>query len=96
MVERILLFKLVDSSTHKDVAELLRRELSQLTNLVHISVGLPADDASAKSWDVSCVLRFASSHELEAALASQAFQSCLEGDLQARCAVVKAWSFAQI
>ena len=95
MVDRILLFKLADSNTRSEVASWLVRDLSHLAGLAQITVGLPADEASAKSWDVSCVLRFHSLRALEAALVSEAFVTCMEGTLQGRCAVVKAWSFAQ-
>ncbi len=95
MIDRIMLFKLVDASTRQEFVELLKRDLGQLPDLTVVTVGLPADEASAKSWDVSCVLRFEHLRDLEAALASQAFQTCLEGALAPRCVVVKAWSFAQ-
>ncbi len=96
MVDRILLFKLVDSNARHEVAQQLERDLAHLAHVVLVTVGLPADDASAKSWDVSCVLRFSSRSDLDAALASRVFHDCLEGELKARCAVIKAWSFAQI
>ena len=92
MVDRILLFKLVDSAARDEVAAVLTRELATLPSLVHIHVGLPADEASAKSWDVSCVLRFATLTDLDAALAGATFQTCLSA-LAERCAVIKAWSF---
>ena len=93
MVERILLFKLVDAHERDNVAALLKRDLAQLSGLTQVSVGVPADEASAKSWDLSCVLRFESLRALDAALASDGFKACIEGTVQARCAVIKAWSF---
>jgi hypothetical protein len=93
MVERILLFKLLESSERDEVAETLKRELAHLSGLTQVSVGVPADEASAKSWDVSCVLRFESLRALDAALASEAFKACVHGTVQARSAVIKAWSF---
>ena len=61
-----------------------------------LSVGLPSDPASEKSWDVSLVMRFASQAELEAALASSVFAQYVDVELAGKCQVTKAWSFARI
>ena len=61
MVERIMLFKLVDASSRDEVAALTLKSLAGLRLLEELSVGLPADEPSAKSWDLSVVMGFASS-----------------------------------
>lgn len=96
MVERIMLFKLVDSSSRDELAALAQKTLSKLKWLEELSVGLPADEASAKSWDLSIVMGFATLDELNATLQSAAFASYLEGDMKGRYEVLKAWSFTRL
>lgn len=96
MVERILLFKLKDASTRDEVASLTLRALSGLRTLEELSVGVPADEASAKSWDLSVVMGFATLDDLTAALESSFFHSYMQRDMEGRYEVVKAWSFARV
>jgi hypothetical protein len=95
-VERIMLLKLVSPEQRADVARLSHSALSSLPGLSELSVGLPSDAASEKSWDVSLVMRFATQAELETALASSVFHDYVSRDLADKCAVTKAWSFARI
>jgi len=96
MVERIMLFRLVDTSSRDEIAALTLKSLSNLRLLEELSVGLPADDASAKSWDVSVVMGFSTQEELEIALASPAFGNYLQRDMEGRYEVLKAWSFTRL
>jgi hypothetical protein len=96
MVERIMLFKLVDSSAREEVAALTLKALSALRKLEELSVGLPADESSAKSWDVSVVMGFSSSDELAGALESPAFRDYMLHQMEGRYEVVKSWSFARL
>lgn len=95
-VERIMLLKLAPGVSRDDVARMSTRVLSALPALRELSVGLPSDPASEKSWDVSLVMRFASQAELEAALASSVFAQYVDVELAGKCQVTKAWSFARI
>lgn len=95
MIDRIILFKLLEGTEKAQVVDQLKRELGALPGLVELRVGLPADAASAKSWDVSCVLRFRDQTDHDSALSSSAFTACLDESLAPRSAVIKAWSFAQ-
>lgn len=95
MVDRIILFKLVDSATRDQAAALIERELAQLPGLSQLRVGLPADEASGKSWDVSCVLSFRDLADHDAALASSAFTTSMAQLIAPLTVVIKAWSFAQ-
>ena len=95
MVERIMLFKLVDSSTRDEAAAITLKALAGLRKLEELSVGVPADEASAKSWDVSVVMGFASEDELAGSLESPAFRGFMQ-TMEARYEVVKAWSFARL
>lgn len=96
MVERIMLFKLVDANSRDEVAALTLKSLAGLRLLEELSVGLPADDASAKSWDLSVVMGFATQEELGVALESPAFQSYLQREMAGRYEVLKAWSFTRL
>jgi hypothetical protein len=96
MVERIMLFKLVDSSTRDEVAALTFNALSGLRELEELSVGLPADEASANSWDVSVVMGFSSQADLGSSLESSAFRDYMRHAMEGRYEVVKAWSFVRL
>lgn len=96
MVERIMLFKLVDASTRDEVSALTSKALSGLRQLEELSVGLPADEQSAKSWDVSVVMGFANQAELASSLESPAFRDYMLHAMEGRYEVVKAWSFERI
>jgi len=95
VVDRIILFKLVDSARRDQVVALIERELAPLPGLSQLRVGLPADEASARSWDVSCVLSFRDLADHDAALASSAFTTSMAQHLAPLAVVIKAWSFAQ-
>jgi hypothetical protein len=96
MIERIMLFKLVDSSTRDEVAALTLEALGGLRKLEELSVGLPADDASGSSWDISVVMGFSNQDELSFSLESPAFRDFMGHTMQGRCEVVKAWSFQRL
>jgi hypothetical protein len=96
MVERILLFKLNDSGKREEIAALSLRALSAIRKLEELSVGLPADEASAKSWDLSVVMGFATQEDLDAALESPFFHSYMQRDMEGKYEVVKAWSFSRV
>lgn len=96
MVERILLFKLKDPQTREEVASLTLRALSAVRTLEELSVGLPADEASEKSWDLSVVMGFATQQDLDAALESPFFHSYIQRDMEDRYEVLKAWNFKRV
>lgn len=96
MVERIMLFKLVDSSTRDEVAAFTLKALGALRKLEELSVGLPADEASGASWDLSVVMGFANQDELSVSLESPAFRDFMGHAMQGRVEVVKAWSFERL
>lgn len=96
MVERIILLKLNDPSTRAEVAALTVDALSKLPDLEELSVGVPADEAAEKSWDVSIVLGVANLALLNTVLESALFTSYLEDTLKERCTVTKAWNFERL
>jgi hypothetical protein len=96
MVERIILFKLNDPATREEVAALTVAALDDIDSIEELSVGLPADASSEKSWDLSLVIGVANLSLLDTVLASEAFTTYLDGEMKARSAVIKAWSFERI
>lgn len=96
MVERIILLKLNDGVSRDEVARLCHARFGALPELVTRSVGVPADAASEKSWDVSIVLRFPTLLALNTALKSAPFRDLFERELRDLCVVIKAWSFAAL
>ena len=96
MVERIMLFKLNDPAEREALASAALALLSRLPEVEELSVGLPADPASAKSWDLSIVLGFANAELLEKVLTSALFESFLEETMADRYVVLKAWSFERL
>ena len=96
MVERIMLFKLHDPSQREALAGATRELLSRVPDVEEVSIGLPADPASEKSWDLSIVLGFANAALLDKVLTSAVFERFLEETMAGRCAVMKAWSFERV
>jgi hypothetical protein len=96
MIERIMLFKLVDSSTRDEIAALTLKALGALGKLEELSVGLPADEASGTSWDLSVVMGFSNQAELSFSLESPAFRDFMGHTMAGRLEVVKAWSFERL
>jgi hypothetical protein len=96
MLERIMLWKLSDPAWRNEAAALAQRALAELPGLRSLSVGLPADEAAERSWDLSVVMAFAGPAALQEALASAAFRSFLDQDMAGRYEVMKAWSFSRL
>jgi hypothetical protein len=91
MIERVMLLKLQEAWSNDagraEVAALAREALAAIPALRAASVGIPADEASRKSWDLALTLRF---DDLEGAAALHAPPAAL----LERIALYKAWSFA--
>ena len=96
MIERIMLLRLAENIRRDAVAERIRRSLDGLPGLESLSVGVPADATSAKSWDVSVIMGFRDLGSLEAGVAAEPYQALMERELADSCQVVKAWSFARV
>ena len=96
MVERIMLIKLNEPALRDDLAARALQALTKLPDLEELSVGVPADAASEKSWDLSIVLGVANLALLHAVLESKPFTSFLEDTMEGRYAVLKAWTFERL
>lgn len=100
MITRIQLYKLDDATAaeparSRAAADLLRA-LGAVAGARRVEVGLPADPASAKSWDLSLVLAFDDLGAADAFLASDAYREALAGALGPSVVVEKGWSFAPL
>src|SRR4051794_22686740 len=95
MVERIMLLKLHDSNQRAETAKVVLSKLTELPDIEEVSVGLPADVAAAKSWDISVVLLFTSEASSSLTLESETFKAIMEA-LGPRVQVIKAWNFERL
>lgn len=97
MVERIVLFKFQQShanpASRGEVATRARELLSAIPSVGALSVGIPADPPSEKSWDLSLVLRFETLEDVEAFRAHPAHREFVDVFLGSRLEVIKAWNF---
>lgn len=96
MVERIMLFKLNDPATRDEVAAMTDAALAKLPDIEELSVGVPADAASEKSWDLSIVIGVNNLSLLDSVLESRAFTTYLDDTMKGRYAVLKAWTFERL
>ncbi len=97
MIERIVLFKLKDEycndAARAEFAARTQRDLGAIENVRSVTVGLPADDASEASWDISILVQFDSMEDVEQYIADPAHRAYVEGYAMPRIEVRKAWNF---
>lgn len=97
MIERIVLFKLKDEycndAARAEFAERTRTDLGTLGCVRSVSVGVPADEASEASWDISIVVRFDSMDEVRRYIDDPDHRAYVDGYAAPRIEVRKAWNF---
>ncbi len=97
MIERIVLFKLKDEycndAARAEFAERTRTDLSALPQVRSVAVGVPADQASEASWDISIVVRFESMEHVEQYIVDPAHRAYVDHYATPRIEVRKAWNF---
>jgi hypothetical protein len=97
MIERIVLYKLKDEycndAARAEIAKRTRTALEGLQSVRAVTVGVPADDASEASWDLSIVVRFDSMEDMQKYLADPAHRAYVDEYAGPRIEVRKAWSF---
>jgi hypothetical protein len=96
MIERIMLFKLHDPGSREEVAQQTLAALQDLEQLEELTIGLPADAASERSWDLSIVLAVDNLALLHSVLEGPVFRAYLEQTMKDRYVVLKAWSFERL
>ena len=97
MIQRIVLLKLEDPFTtaevRAEVAAYSRRVLGALPQVAAVNVGTPADEAGAGDWDLSLVLHFASTDDLEPFREHPDHRAYVDEYLKPKLACLKAWNF---
>lgn len=97
MIERTVLMKLNDEHAHDagraEVAAHSREVLRGLPGVLEVAVGLPADEPSLKSWDLSLTLRFDSLASVEAYRVHPSHRAYVDEYLKPRLLLIKAWNF---
>ena len=104
MVERIMLLKLGeayrspehgDAHSRTELAKRLRGLLLGVAGIEDVSVGVPADAAAEKSWDLSVVMLFVSEAVTSVTLESESYKAFLD-ELTGKVEVIKAWNFERL
>ena len=97
MIERIVLFKLKDAFcndvSRAEIAEHTRRTLGKIACVRTISVGVPADPSSEKSWDLSIVVGFDTLADLQSYCDDPSHCAYVDGYMRSRMEVIKTWNF---
>jgi hypothetical protein len=97
MIERIVLIKVKDEyctdAAREETAAHTLAALEGLPGLGSVHVGVPADEASGKSWDLSIVLHFDSLRAAEQFRTNPEHRSYVDDYLRPRMEVIKAWNF---
>lgn len=99
MVERIVLVKLADEHTHDEARRAIAvhsvEALQAVPGVVAVWAGVPADPASAGSWDLQISVRFASIDDVEPYRVHPLHLAYREY-LDARMTFIKAWNFERL
>jgi hypothetical protein len=97
MIQRIVLFKLkneyCNDAARAEFAERTRADLSALKRVRAVSVGVPADEASEASWDISIVVDFDSMEDVQQYIVDPAHRTYVDDYAMPRIEVRKAWNF---
>ena len=97
MIQRIVLFKLKEEycndAARAEFAERTRTDLSALPQVRSVTVGVPADEASEASWDISIVVRFDSMQDVQQYIADPAHRAYVDNYATPQIEVRKAWNF---
>ncbi|MEZ4286992.1 MAG: Dabb family protein [Polyangiales bacterium] len=97
MIQRIALFKLksefCNEEGRKEVAARTRAVLSALPDVKRVKVGVPSDDESLKSWDVSICVEFDDMEAVERYKVDADHRRHVDEYMMPRVEVRKAWNF---
>ncbi|PKN57794.1 MAG: hypothetical protein CVU56_09075 [Deltaproteobacteria bacterium HGW-Deltaproteobacteria-14] len=97
MIERVVLIKLSDQEANtagrQKVVNHARRVLPTIPGVLSLTVGTPMDAESAKSWDVSIVVRLPEPSDVARFKEDPDRRAFFEQFLGVRTSIVKAWNF---
>lgn len=99
MIQRIQLYKLGAEGggpTPEEAARALALEVGRVAGPHRVSIGLPRDPASVRSWDVSLVLEFDDADQGDAFLAGGALDDAVRRALGSAIVVEKGWTFTAL
>ncbi|MEM9067375.1 MAG: Dabb family protein [Myxococcota bacterium] len=100
MIDRIVLFKLNDehanAAARAEIAAYSKAALAAIPGAIDVRVGLPADEASTKSWDLSIVVRFENLEAVKTYLTHPDHTAYVREYMRPRMVVVKYWNFEAI
>jgi hypothetical protein len=97
MIERVHLLKLkAEHATSRERREIVDRALAVLPaipGVLGVRAGAPADDDSAKSWDLYIVVRFHSVRDIDLYRGHPEHRRFVDDFLTPRTEVKKGWNF---
>lgn len=95
MISRVVLVKLKAErlAEREAIAAHARQVLGSLADVVSATVGVPADEASARSWDLCFEVRLADAAALERYGQDPTHRAFVEGYMGPRAEMRKAWNF---
>jgi len=97
MIERVVLIKLTDAEANavgrQKVVSHARRVLPTIPGVLSLSIGTPLDAESAKSWDVSIIVRLTEPSDVARFKDDPDRRAFMEQFLAPRMSFMKAWNF---
>ena len=97
MIQRIVIFKLkkeyANDAARAEFAERTRKDLSALSQVRDVNVGVPADEASLASWDIAITLKFDSIEDVKAYIVDPDHRTYVDDYASPKIEVRKAWNF---
>ena len=98
MVERFVLVKLHDAHVphREEVARECRAALEAVPVVQAARVGVPADESSARSWDLALVVTVADAATAASWQEDPAWRAFQDEVLRPRMSFIKAWNFALV
>ena len=97
MIQRIVIFKLKEEfcndAARAEFAERTRRDLSALSQVRDVNVGVPADETTEASWDIAITLEFDSMEDVKAYIVDPDHRTYVDDYATPKIQVRKAWNF---
>lgn len=93
MITRVVMLKLRDGAPIAEIAAGARHYLSARVEPLRVTVGTPADEPSARSWDISFLIEFRDLAALEGWIADADHRDWLTRDILPHVEVRKVWNF---
>ncbi len=97
MIQRIVMFRLKEEHRNEEAraafAERTRNDLDALSQTRGVTVGVPADEKTAASWDIVITVLFDSMEDVRAYIVDPAHRAYVDGYATPKIEVRKAWNF---